>query len=103
MSIYLVFENEIHDTEAYAKYKAAVRPMVEAAGGEYLTRDGRVDVLTGDWGPKRVVIFKWPSRKAMETFMSSEAYRPWKELRESVSVTKSAVMVESDDHEEPES
>ena len=97
MSIYLVFENEIHDVAAYDRYKAAVKPMVEAAGGEYLTRDGKVTVLTGDWHPKRVVIFKWPSQQALQAFMSSEEYQPWKKLRESVTTTKSLVLVEGMD------
>ena len=99
MSIYLILENQIHDEEAYERYKTAVKPMVEAAGGEYLTRDGKVDVLVGDWNPSRVVIFKWPSQEALETFMSSEDYKPWKELRESVTTTKTLVRVEGVDHE----
>ena len=49
MSIYLILDNQIHDVEAYERYKTAVKPMVEAAGGEYLTRDGKVDVRVGDW------------------------------------------------------
>ena len=43
MSIYLILDNQIHDVEAYERYKTAVKPMVEAAGGEYLTRDGKID------------------------------------------------------------
>ena len=99
MAIYLVLENQIHDAEAYERYKTAVKPMVEAAGGEYLTRDGKVDVLVGNWNPSRVVIFKWPSREALDTFLSSEDYQPWKELRESVTTTKTLVLVEGIDHE----
>lgn len=98
MAIYLILENEIHDVEAYDRYKAAVKPMVEAAGGEYLTRDGRVDVLVGDWNPSRVVIFKWPSREALNTFLSSADYEPWKQLRESVTTTTTFVVVEGIDH-----
>lgn len=99
MSIYLILDNQIHDVEAYDRYKAAVKPMVEAAGGEYLTRDGKVDVLAGDWRPDRVVIFRWPSQEALDTFLSSEDYKPWKALRESVTTTKSLVRVEGFDHE----
>ena len=99
MSIYLILENQIHDTEAYDRYKSAVKPMVEAAGGEYLTRDGKVDVLIGDWNPSRVVIFKWPNQGALDQFMESEEYQPWKELRESVTTTKTLVRVEGVDHE----
>ena len=101
MAIYLILDNEIHDPDAYERYKVKVRPMIEAAGGEYLTRDGEVNVLAGDWKPGRVVIFKWPSQKALEAFMSSEEYRPWKELRESVTTTKTLVRVVGEDHVEP--
>jgi uncharacterized protein (DUF1330 family) len=45
------------------------------------------------------VIFKWPSQEALETFMSSEDYKPWKELRESVTTTKTLVRVEGVDHQ----
>jgi uncharacterized protein (DUF1330 family) len=99
MSIYLILENQVHDVEAYDRYKATVKPMVEAAGGEYLTRDGKIDVLVGDWHPSRVVIFKWPSRETLDTFLASEEYQPWKELRESVTTTKTLVIVEGLDQE----
>ena len=100
MSIYLILDNEIHDHEAYNRYKAAVKPMVEAAGGEYLTRDGQVDVLVGDWAPSRVVIFKWPNQAALDAFMASEDYQPWKKLRESVATTKTLVRVVGEGHVE---
>ncbi|MEO0679435.1 MAG: DUF1330 domain-containing protein [Pseudomonadota bacterium] len=92
--IYALLENEIHDPEVYERYKAAVKPMAEAAGAAYLTRDGAIDVLAGDWRPSRLVIFRWPSRAKMQAFFASEEYRPWKELRESVTTTKVLVVVE---------
>lgn len=101
MAIYVILDNKIHDHEAYDRYKAAVKPMVEAAGGEYLARDGAFTVVAGDWSPGRVVIFKWPSKAALEAFMSSEDYQPWKALRESVTTTQSIVMVEGVGHHEP--
>lgn len=98
MSIYLILENEIHDVKAYERYKISTKPILEAAGGEYLTKDGNVNVLVGDWNPSRVVIIKWPNQQALENFLSSEAYRPWKELRESVSTTSTLVRVVGVDH-----
>jgi len=55
MSIYLILGNQIHDVEAYERYKTAVKPMVEAAGGEYLTRDGKVDVLVTNHSVQRQI------------------------------------------------
>ena len=102
MAIYLIFENEIHDPEAYERYKAGARPLVEAAGGEYLARDGAIDVIVGDWTPGRLVVFKWPDRKTMNDFMASEAYQPWRKLREANATTKSMILVEGEGHREPE-
>ena len=94
MAVYAIFEAEIHDHEAYERYKAAVRPMIEAAGGEYLVRGGAVDVVAGDWRPGRVVMFRWPDRATMDAFMDGAAYRPWRELREGASTLKSLVILE---------
>lgn len=98
MSIYLILENEIHDVEAYERYKKGARALVEAAGGEYLTRDGKIDVMAGNWHPKRVVIFKWPNQQTLDEFMSSEEYQPWKKLRESVSTIKTMLRIEGEGH-----
>ena len=38
MSIYLIFENEIHDKEAYERYKAAVGTALAVAHREALHR-----------------------------------------------------------------
>ena len=97
MPIYLILDNEIHDAETYERYKTVAKPMVEAAGGEYLTRDGKIEVLAGEWNPSRVVILKWPTREALATFLSSEEYRPWKELRESVTTTRTLLLIEGFD------
>jgi uncharacterized protein (DUF1330 family) len=57
-----------------------------------------MDVLGGDWDPKRVVIFRWPSQEALDAFSSSEEYQPWKKLRESVTTTKTLIRVEGIEH-----
>ncbi len=100
MSVYMILDNKIHDAAAYERYKAAARPLVEAAGGAYLTRDGNIDVIVGDWHPERVVIIKWPSREVMGRFMASNEYQPWKQLRESASTTKTLICVDGDGDEQ---
>ena len=94
MAIYLILDSEIHDAEKYETYKAAVPAIVARHGGEYLARDGAFEVLAGNWDPNRIVLFKWPSREALNAFMSDPEYQPWKELRESVSTTSNLILVE---------
>lgn len=51
-------------------------------------------MLAGDWKPNRIVIFKWPSREALNAFMTDPEYQPWKKLRESVTMTNNLLLVE---------
>lgn len=94
MPIYLILDNSIKDPAKYDAYKRAVPALVAKHGGEYLARDARFEVLAGDWKPNRIVIFKWPSREALNAFMSDPEYQPWKTLRESVATTNNLLLVE---------
>ena len=93
MSVYMILDAEIHDTEAYEKYKEAAPQYVARHGGEYLCRGGGVDVEIGEWHPTRVVMVKFPSRSAYDALMADPDYKPWKELRESLTTIKQLVAV----------
>ena len=94
MSVYRIADAEIHDPEAYEKYKEAAPKYVARHGGEYCCRGGKFEVLVGDWNPPRLLVIKFPSRKAYDEFMTDPDYRPWKELRESVTTPKNILILE---------
>ena len=94
MSVYLIADSEIHDPEAYEKYKEAAPQYVARHGGEYCSRGGKFEVLVGDWNPTRLLVIKFPSRKAYDEFMTDPDYRPWKELRESITTPKNILILE---------
>ena len=94
MSAYLILDNTINDSSKYDEYKRAVPALVAKHGGEYLARDAKFEVLAGDWKPNRIVIFKWPSREALNAFMTDPEYQPWKKLRESVTMINNLLLVE---------
>ena len=94
MSIYVILDNQIHDREKYDEYKKAVPAIVARHGGEYLVRDGKIEVPVGNWRPNRMVLFKWPSRAALDAFLTDPEYQPWKKLRESCTTTNQLVIVE---------
>ncbi|MBC8239241.1 MAG: DUF1330 domain-containing protein [Alphaproteobacteria bacterium] len=99
MPVYMILDAAVHDGEpenaaAYQSYKEAAPEYVYRHGGEYLCRGGAVDVVAGDWRPERVVMIKFPSREAYDTFMADPDYKPWKELRESLSTIKNMVVLE---------
>ncbi len=94
MSVYLIADSEIHDPEAYEKYKEAAPQYVARHGREYCCRGGKFEVLVGDWNPTRLLVIKFPSRKAYDQFMADPDYKPWKELRESISTPKNILILE---------
>ena len=94
MSVYMILDAEVHDTEAYEKYKEAAPQYVARHGGEYCCRGGEIDVLAGEWFPERVVVLKFPSRAAFDALMADPDYQPWKELRESLTTIKAQVILD---------
>jgi uncharacterized protein (DUF1330 family) len=94
MAIYVILDNDIRNDKKYEAYKAAVPALVARHGGEYLARDGKFEVLVGNWKPNRIVIFRWPSREAMQAFLNDPDYQPWKTLRESVATTTNLMVIE---------
>ena len=94
MSVYMILDAEVHDLEAYEKYKEAAPQYVARYGGEYCCRGGGIDVQAGDWHPQRVVMLKFPSRAEFDALMADPDYQPWKKLRESLTTIRAQVVLE---------
>ena len=82
MAAYLIVDVEVKDAKAYEPYKNGVGPVIQKHGGEYLVRGGQVDVIEGTWKPSRVVVLRFPDRKALDGFLNDPAYAPLKEIRQ---------------------
>ena len=65
MAAYSIGEHLVTDQEKFAAYLAKLIPMIERAGGRYLTRVGAHTVLDGDWRPNRVVVIEFPDMAAI--------------------------------------
>ena len=82
MHHYTVAAIDVTDQTWTREYVEKVTPMVEAAGGRYLSRTFRIDKLEGDRrAPQLFLLIQWPSKEAAETFYGSAAYRPYRERR----------------------
>ncbi|MEI7446397.1 MAG: DUF1330 domain-containing protein [Burkholderiales bacterium] len=71
---YVIADVEVSDPERYRGYTALSPGAVAAAGGEFVVRGGRAEVLEGDWTPGRVVVVKFPSLDAARAFYDSALY-----------------------------
>jgi len=82
MAAYLISNIEPIDPEAYEEYKKKVGATFAAYGGRVIVRPGKLmEVLEGDWVPKRLVIIEFPDVARLKAWYDSPEYRPLLELR----------------------
>jgi uncharacterized protein (DUF1330 family) len=81
MAAYLISQIEIHDPAGYEEYRKLVGPSLAKYGGKFVARGGRIDVLEGDWSPKRVVICEFESLERARQWYESKEYRPAMDVR----------------------
>lgn len=78
----MIFDLEITDPAAWEEYRRVAGPLMAAAGGKFLVRAEKVEVLAGDWKPATVSVVEFPSFDAAHDFYYSEAYQKTVQLRE---------------------
>ena len=74
MPVYVIADVKVTDPEQYKQYAALSPGAVAAAGGEFLVRGGRSEVLEGDWTPNRVVVTRFPTLEAARAFYHGALY-----------------------------
>ncbi len=73
---------EVTDPVHYEDYRKAVLPTIEQYGGRFIARGGRVDVLEGEWAPRRVVIVEFASMQQARAWWESDEYAGPKKVRQ---------------------
>lgn len=94
---YIIVDMSISDIEQYKQYMAAAPAAVAAAGGEYLVRGGRFEVMEGNWQPARVAMLRFPSFEQAKAFYDGEAYRAARVKREGATTFFNMILVEGVD------
>jgi len=93
MAAYLVVDADIHDVEAYDRYKVGARPILERHGGEYLARGGALDVVEdGTWTPTRLVIVRFPDAASARAALEDPDYAPLRALRQGAAKATIAIV-----------
>ena len=93
-SAFIIVDMNISNMEQYKHYMAAAPAAVAAAGGEYLVRGGKLNVLEGDWKPSRIAMLKFPSFDQAKAFYDGELYRAARIQREGATEFFNMVLVE---------
>ena len=81
MPAYVIVSVDIHDPQNYERYKSLAPASIALYGGRYLTRAGRVEVLEGQFDPKRFVILEFPDMDRARAWHDSPEYAPALALR----------------------
>lgn len=91
---YIIVDMQITDPAQYQQYMAAAPAAVAAAGGEYLVRGGRFEVMEGDWQPARVAMLRFPSFEQAKAFYDGEMYKAARAKRAGATQFFNMILVE---------
>ncbi len=92
-SAYVLANVDVTDPKQYEEYRRLSTIAMQAHGAEVCIRGGKVDVLEGDWQPKRVVLLKFPTAEKARAFYDSTEYQAAKAARQGAAVMR-MVLVE---------
>jgi uncharacterized protein (DUF1330 family) len=87
-SAYVLANIDVTDPQQYEQYKKLSTLAMQAHGAELCVRGGAVQVLEGDWTPKRVVLLKFPSVEKAWAFYDSPEYAAARQAREGAAVMR---------------
>jgi len=82
MAAYLIVDLDVKNPAGYDDYRREVPATVAKYGGRFVVRGGAMEVLEGDWNPKRVVVLEFPSMDALKRWYHSDDYKPLIALRQ---------------------
>lgn len=89
MAAYMVALTDMHDPAWLEPYVAAVPAIIAKHGGEYVANGMGPQLLEGVMDvPDSLTVFRFPSLDAIHTFLASEEYRPYLELRKTGSTIR---------------
>ena len=81
MAVIMLSTQKVKDWDLLAEYRKGAGPIVRRHGGELLGRSNAPECLYGD-KVDSVVVFRFPSREAVEGWLTDPDYQPLKALRD---------------------
>jgi uncharacterized protein (DUF1330 family) len=93
MAAYMIVDLDVLDPAGFEEYRKQVPATIAKYGGRYLVRGGPMEVIEGDWRPKRVVVLEFPTLDQAKRWYDCEEYRAPKALRMRTARTN-AILVE---------
>ena len=93
MPAYVLIDADVTDPVRYEAYKRLGGEATRKHGGRFLARGGAIEVLEGDWSPRRLVVVEFPDAAAARRWYGSPEYVQAREARAGAATFR-AVLVE---------
>ena len=71
MAAYLVADVEVTDPAGFEEYRKGLPATLAAYGGCFLVKPGAIEVVEGDWAPKRLAIVEFESTEHVKAWFES--------------------------------
>ena len=81
MAAYVITDVEVTDASLYGQFLEKVTATVEGHGGKFVARGGALDVISGDWTPKRIALLEFGSVEQAHAWLSSPDYTALDDIR----------------------
>ena len=82
LPVYIIANLEIHDADKYRMYEKGFFGILKKHGGEFVTFDDKSVTLEGAKPPTgRLILFKFPSEEAAQTWYDDPEYQALSEHR----------------------
>ena len=81
MSAYVITDVEVTDASLYGQFLEKVTATIEGHGGKFVARGGALDVISGDWTPKRIALLEFGSVEQAHAWLSSPEYTALDDIR----------------------
>ena len=81
MAAYVIVDVEITEAGLYGKFMEQVTATVESHGGKFVARGGKLEVMIGDWTPKRVAILQFDNMDQIHSWLQSPEYTALDDIR----------------------
>ncbi len=72
----------IKDDDAFQRFAALAKPLIETHGGRYLAIEREPEIAAGEWPFVRTIIVRFPSLAAARAWWTSPEYQELAPLRE---------------------
>ncbi len=81
MAAYVIVDVEITDSNLYGQFMEQVTPTIESHGGRFIARGGKLEIVLGDWAPKRVAILQFDNLDLVHSWLQSPEYTALDDIR----------------------